>query len=313
MNDHQQTNAKDARPTGPEPHHELIERVVRLADGRRLAFVDHGEPGAPVVVFCHGSGSSRDGLGLGPLVAAAGGRLVSPARPGVGASDAKLERTMVGWADDVAELCSTLEIERFGLIGISGGAAYAAAVAHELPDRVSGVALVSCGGPLDSERSRDGMARGNRFTWLLARRFPSVLRALLGLQAKQLDKDPTAVAARMLRSLPEADRSALAERSEEERIRFFVEPMAEALAQGPDAMVQDLRLLSRPWGFDPAAVTVPVSFWHGSADTSAPLATATNLRARIPEAEINVIDGGGHLSVILDSIEDAICFALTAS
>ena len=306
MNDHQEPNTEEARPTGHE-----TEGVVRLDDGRRLAFVDHGEPGAPVVVFCHGSGSSRDGLGLASLVAAAGGRLISPARPGIGASDAKPDRTMIGWAGDVAELCSTLEIERFGLIGVSGGAAYAAAVAHGLPDRVSGAALVSSGGPLDSERSRDGMARGYRVTWLLARRFPSLLRALLGLQAKQLDKDPTGVAVRMLRSFPEVDRSALAERSEGDRVRFFIEPMVEALAQGPEATVQDLQLLARPWGFDPAAVTVPVSLWHGSADTAAPLAMATDLSTRIPGAEINVIDGGGHLSVILDSIEEAIRFALT--
>ncbi len=311
MKEHQQANAQDTTSTGPQSHHRSTERVIRLADGRRLAFVDHGEPGAPVVVFCHGSGSSRDGLGLASLVTAAGGRLVAPARPGIGASDEKRDRTIVGWADDVSELCSTLGIERFGLIGISGGAAYAAAVAHELPDRVRGAALISCGGPLDAARWRGGMARGNRFTWLLARRFPNLLRVLLGLQAKQLDKDPTAVAARMLRSLPDVDRSALAERTEEDRVRFFVEPMAEAFAQGPDAMVQDLQLLARRWGFEPAAVTVPVCLWHGSADSSAPLAIATSLGARVPGAEINVIDGGGHLSVILDSIQDAVGFALT--
>jgi pimeloyl-ACP methyl ester carboxylesterase len=51
-------------------------------------------------------------------------------RPGFGISDPKSNRTILDWADDVTEVVDFLKIEKFSVIGVSGGGAYAAACAN---------------------------------------------------------------------------------------------------------------------------------------------------------------------------------------
>merc|ERR1712137_812076 len=58
---------------------------------------------------------------------------------------------MGDYASDVAELFKHLSIERFGVIGVSGGGAYACAVAYALQERVMACVLVCSVSPLNSE------------------------------------------------------------------------------------------------------------------------------------------------------------------
>jgi pimeloyl-ACP methyl ester carboxylesterase len=74
---------------------------------------------------------------------AAGACLVTGDRPGYGRSDPILGRPIAGWAQDVQELTDALGIDRFGVVGWSGGAPYADAVAAAMPDRLTGVCLAS--------------------------------------------------------------------------------------------------------------------------------------------------------------------------
>ncbi len=59
-----------------------------------------------------------------------------------------------------------------------------------------------------------------------------------------------------------------------------------------------MTLLARPWGFDPAAVDVPVFLWHGRDDRDAPVAMAERLAASIPGARLTVVERAGHLVMI---------------
>ena len=102
-----------------------------LTDGRMLAFDDVGNPdGFPVVYqswWMHGR------LGRHPddsLAADAGLRLVSVDRPGYGGSTPLAVRTMRGSADDTEQLVDHLGIDRFALLGRSGGGLHALAAAH---------------------------------------------------------------------------------------------------------------------------------------------------------------------------------------
>jgi hypothetical protein len=46
---------------------------------------------------------------------------------------------------------------------------------------------------------------------------------------------------------------------------------AEALRISEHGWIDDDVAFHAPWGFDPAAVTVPVLLWHGASDTFSPL------------------------------------------
>ena len=61
-------------------------------------------------------------------------------RPGIGHSVWKAGYHLLDWPDDVQEVAKQLRIERFGIIGVSGGGAYALANVYKIPHR-----LTACG------------------------------------------------------------------------------------------------------------------------------------------------------------------------
>ena len=64
--------------------------------------------------------------------------------PAPGQSTRHLYPDVRAFADDLEVVADTLELDRFGVIGLSGGGPYALACAHAMPDRV--VAAVVLGG-----------------------------------------------------------------------------------------------------------------------------------------------------------------------
>ena len=103
-------------------------------------------------------------------------RLIAPDRPGFGESSFKPGRTIGAWADDVVQLADRLGLDRFALLGVSGGGPYALACAARMPDRVSRVALVGGLGPLSREELTKDMRPFNRSALRLAARSPALAR-----------------------------------------------------------------------------------------------------------------------------------------
>ena len=52
------------------------------------------------------------------------------------------------------------------------------------------------------------------------------------------------------------------------------------------------------WGFDPASIGAPTTCLYGAADLLVPPAHGEWWAARIPAAELDVVDGAGHLVVV---------------
>jgi len=85
--------------------------VMRLRDGRDLAWVEVGvSDGTPVLAF-HGTPGSRLQLSFDVAApTAAGVLLIVPDRPGYGLSTYQPKRALVDWADDVTQLATHLGI-----------------------------------------------------------------------------------------------------------------------------------------------------------------------------------------------------------
>ena len=104
--------------------------TVRLADGRTVVYAEHGDVDGIPLIALHGTPGSRINWRTADASARAHGlRLIAPDRVGCGLSDPKPGRTIVGAAVDVAELADLLGIDRFFVIGLSGGGPHAAATA----------------------------------------------------------------------------------------------------------------------------------------------------------------------------------------
>ncbi|HEY2160422.1 MAG TPA: alpha/beta fold hydrolase [Solirubrobacteraceae bacterium] len=61
-----------------------------------------------------------------------------------------------------------------------------------------------------------------------------------------------------------------------------------------EAMIADYLVCRDEWGFDPAAVRVPVALWHGRGDRLVPLRHASALATAIPSCTTVIDTRGGH-------------------
>ena len=126
----------------------MEERVITLADGRRVALLDNGLQGQPLLVALHGwldNGASF--LPLAPHLEAF--HLVCLDLPGHGHSDHKhTPYVFVDWLDDLHQIVLAAGWTRFTLLGHSLGALIASAYAGVFPEQVERLILMEGLGPL---------------------------------------------------------------------------------------------------------------------------------------------------------------------
>jgi pimeloyl-ACP methyl ester carboxylesterase len=116
-------------------------RFLELASGLRLAWNEFGAPDGDAVFFCHGW-PGRVGRPQARCRQAKefGFRLISFDRPGIAHSSRPAERTLQDWPPMLAEAADRLGVDRFHIIGVSGGGPYALISAWAFPERVLGAA-----------------------------------------------------------------------------------------------------------------------------------------------------------------------------
>jgi pimeloyl-ACP methyl ester carboxylesterase len=278
---------------------ERREGSIRLRDGRRLAYAESGDPDGWPVLGCHGSPSSRLERHVEDEGAYRrwGVRWIVPDRPGFGCSDPQPGRRVLDWPDDVRQLLDHLAIERFAVLSLSGGAAYALACAHAFRERVRAVGVLGGAPPPDvpwpwprwvPERVQAAAHRPSRGAALLQPLFaPTALRPALIPRYLQV-------------RLNSADRGVIGRPAVR---RILSETFAEGLRNGSAALAADRALLFRPWGFPLSTVRQHVDVWHGTQDWVVPVALARVLTAMLPDSSPHWFPGEGHF-LVFDHAEE---------
>lgn len=269
--------------------------IVALADGRRLAYEVWGDPGGWPVFLLHGTPGSRlaarpDEVTLGRL----GVRLVTYDRPGYGLSDPQPGRRVAFAARDVAALADELGLERFSVAGGSGGGPHALACAALLPDRVVRAAALVSPAPYGPHGPKwfTGMAELNVYEFRAALRGRDALSSALAPEAAKIRKDPRVFIDALAADLAPSERQSVAVGG---RLReMMIANFNEALRTSIDGWLDDALAFVAPWGFRPAAISVPVRLWCGADDTLVPAEHARRLRDEIPDATLEVRQDVGH-------------------
>jgi pimeloyl-ACP methyl ester carboxylesterase len=268
--------------------------LVRLPDGRGLAYEEYGDPaGFPVLSFHGGLSSRLDAAHAHDAAVAAHVRLVSPDRPGIGLSTYQKGRRLTDWPADVERLTEALGIGRFAVMGWSAGGAYAAVCAAKMRGRVTAAALLSSAVPLDRYGSTRGLSTEDRALLFLTRRTPWLASALLKLSI--VNASNARLLRAVMRSFPPADRSVLAEWGPPDLALAFVR---EALRQGTAGCILDYRIFGEPWGFSLEEIEIPVQIWEGADDRTGPPGYRDFLQRHIAHATVIVVPGEGHLSLL---------------
>ena len=271
------------------------DKFISLRDGRKLAYAEYGTPDGKAVLYFHGHPGSRLDLAMfGQTVLDGSGlRLLAIDRPGIGLSDFKPGRKLLDWPADVREFADALGLEKFSVMGMSGGGPFAAACAYALPERINAAAIISGLGRFDLPGATDQMGSGLQY-FRMAHNFPLLARFQMFMMSYGIKSGPEKMLAQIQAELPPADQR------EFQKAGFtkpFLTTMAESLRQGAGKLVLEGGYYMKAWGFALEEIHLPVYLWHGEADRDAPVAMGRHTAAAIPGCQAVFMPGEGHFSL----------------
>jgi pimeloyl-ACP methyl ester carboxylesterase len=285
-------------------------RLLKLLDGRRIGCAEYGDPSGLPVIALHGTPGSRLMFALAHKAARDRHvRLIAPERPGYGLSDYRPGESLAHIAEDLSAVGNAYGLDRFAVIGVSGGAPYAVAAAASMTDRISLLALVCPVGEM-----ADGQLRLSRFQRFLFRRLarrPWATRLFFRRLRTLVFRSPDSAYRWLMARVRAPDRELLV-RSE---VRANLQAaMGEGLRPGVEGAAQDLRLYCAPWGLRLADIDVPAIVWQGSDDPVVPPAAAYALARALPNCRLDIIPGAGHYWVLAQFglVLDAVAAVLRA-
>jgi len=271
---------------------------VSSPDDRQLAVRASGNPDGHPVVYLHGTPGSR----VGPFpprqaLYKLGVRLISYDRPGYGGSDRQPGRRVADAARDVETIADGLSLNKFAVIGRSGGGPHALACAALLPGRVTRAGALVSPAPWEAEGLDwfAGMAESNVREYNMAATEPGLLTVTLEQARDKIKADPASFVPTLETEMPEADRRVVADTG----IRaLLAENYAEALRHSAAGWIDDSLAFCSPWGFNLSDIQVPVLLWHGENDMFSPVAHAHWLAEHIPGAQLRIGPGAGHFGAL---------------
>jgi pimeloyl-ACP methyl ester carboxylesterase len=268
------------------------DRRVRLPDGRHLGVASWGNPDGTPVFDLHGlPGSRLQGSFVHDAARDLGVRLLAVDRPGIGLSDRRPGHTVSDWPAQLAAVADALGIDRFGVLGWSGGGPYTVACAAMLGKRVTVAVDVAGMGPADTRERRKTLDKTDALLMMLSLRAPWLARTMLGFAKRQDPKRAIAVFRKELAPPDRASLDRIAAVYGDATMEFF----RESQRNGAQGVVDDYRALAAPWRFRPEDVDVPFVLWHGAADISVPPRVSYELADRIPGAVLHEVPDEGHL------------------
>ena len=274
-------------------------QTIKLKDGRTLGYAEYGAPEGKPVFYFHGFPSSRLDWHLfdtaNTTAARLGAHIIEIERPGMGLSDFKRGRKILDWPDDVTELADALAIDRFAVLGISGGGPYAIVCAFKIPERLTATAIVCGMGPSEAPRAKDGTAM------LLPGKSPLLRKLLLVLMARGMRSNPDRFLSKMIDAVSEPDKLLLAK---PEVKQMFIDSLREAFRSGTRGASWDATIYARPWGFQLQDISMEVHLWHGELDTQVPVSVGRYVANAIPNCRARFLPDEGHHSLAYNHIED---------
>jgi pimeloyl-ACP methyl ester carboxylesterase len=271
------------------------EGTIKLPDGRVLGYREYGDVSGSPVVYLHGMPGSRlDPVALDEEYGRLGVRVVAIERPGYGRSTPRRSWGLLDWPSDVAAAADRLALERFAVLGYSSGGKYAAACAYALPDRVTGVAIVSGVGPPSTPRFREGLGATDRLSMTLATRARPLALVYWRFARLLARRSPARFLREFEKELSEPDKAVFADSNVREVV---LRTAQEAMRGGVAGVVDDSAIQARSWGFDLESIRPAVQVWHGDNDDIVPLHHASYVADKIPNATLTVLEGMGHLAV----------------
>lgn len=306
-------------PESEEEIHSILtspssSQTLTLPSGREIGYATFGSlsPSAPTVFYLHGfPGSRLSGIFFHFPAKALGVKVIAIDRPGIGLSSPLQERTVRDHVKDIRNLAGHLGVQRYAVLGVSGGGIYALACATAIPGHeLSAIAVVAGIGTADIPFT--GMGWGN---WCIFQGFkycPWLIRLLQSKALAAMTSIPKEKIVAMtiqkagnstwLGGAYPADIPLL---TNEGFVTLMLEIQQEHFVQGVEGFMREGKLYTSDSGFriEDVAEDVQVDLWYGEEDTNIPMSMGEEIYRRMGGGK----DGkkrffgveGTHLGVIL--------------
>lgn len=274
-----------------------LEGNIAVGDDRQIGFAEFGDPQGRAIFWLHGTPGARRQIPMEARVYAEQHRirLIGVDRPGIGSSTPHSYDTVVAFADDLRTMADTLGLEKFAVVGLSGGGPYTLGCAAAIPDRVVVAGVIGGVAPTMGPDAITGGLMGN-----LGTRVAPLLQVAgvpIGLVASAIIRFIRPVASPVTdlygRVSPEADRRLLAR---PEIKAMFLDDLLNGSRKQLSAPFSDVVVFARDWGFRLSDIQVPVRWWHGDADHIVPYAHGQHVVSRLNDAELYPMPGESHLA-----------------
>ena len=278
-------------------------------DGRRLAYLEVGDPQGPLVIHQHGGPSSRlEARLFADVVSKHGLRLVCVDRPGIGQSSPQELRSYAGWADDLVAIADALGYREFGVTGWSEGGPWALAAAATIdPARLRHVTSIAGGsyGAFGDNWARKHLSAVDALGGFLALHFEPGFRLMYAALAKTAVDFRDTYIQQLLKAINAYDQEIVRQPG---FATAFCDASAECFAHGSDGLVRDSELLYRRWAFDVTTIERRVHLWQGMDDRLVPAPINKEVADQMPGAVWHPVEGAGHF-VAVGSADDVFAIA----
>ena len=276
-------------------------QICVLPDGRQFSFIEFGKSGGWPVFYFHGvPASCYEALLVNEdEIKRFGLRIIAPNRPGVGQSTFQRDRKFDDWPKDVLSLADHLNIERFAVLGNSGGSAYVLACALQIPDRLSAVVIVSGAWQMNLPVAMRNLSGPNRLFWWIAAKLPWLLTTVLrSMRPSRISQEKLLKSFRKM--MQPRDYKAIQLRN---RPKIVAETLICGLAQLEGSMVE-VQLYVKPSGLDVGSVNIPVYFFHGEQDKNVPIELVREKLPDLPNATLITYLYEAHISTLCNHFDD---------
>lgn len=277
----------------------LSETKKITVSGNEIAYVEYGDPAAPLIIHNHGGPSSR--IEARVLAAAAvrnGLRMVAVDRPGYGQTPMRDSWNYEMWSEDLTKIADILGYEHFGVSGWSGGGPSAVSAAALIdPARLLHVSDLAGApyGAFGDNWAGEYLTAADKMGGRLAIHHPLLLRwmySLIELDAVHFRKSYWKTLQKVTN---EHDHAYLDAPGVQEA---FLDASAECFAQGVEGLVYDSAQVYKQWPFDVTKIERKFHIWQGTDDHFVPYSVNKILADRIPGAVLHEVEGGDHFIAI---------------
>jgi pimeloyl-ACP methyl ester carboxylesterase len=273
------------------------EELIDLPDGRVLEVAALGDPSGSTVFLHHGTpGSTRSVKSFAPLLELGNFYIVTQSRAGYGRSARHEGRDIASIVADTDHALDFFERDRYVALGWSGGGPHALACAALGTPRCSGAVSLASVVPIDVDFDwTEGMAPENVEEFALAREGgPAHEAAIEAAGALMADMTLDNAVDLFGELISPPDKEVLKDPA---ALEAFVDATTHAFIESWRGFYDDDLAFCKAWGFDPAAIAVPVEIFYGDQDMMVPPTHGAWLASHITTARTFHDESEGHLSI----------------